>query len=458
MFSIEEYNGQIEAKQLNHSPNVFHEALKDGGKYYHVVGDGMKYDILYKGNTEWFGDLALSYIGKVAPEYLEYDEDDPDSLDLKFLNSFSKFIMLKASEYSIAVARAILRYTDKHVYFMDKKCLWFLEQNERLHIGELPTIDDKTLYLVGVLGNGFVRGESSANKKSDIFVFHSLYLLQYMLNGKKLENIKYFEYPFDKSNGGIGSILIQTAYLYAFSKSLGLELCYNGDNIGKLKISDISKYFKLDFKKLDSTDDNTIKIDSVAYLNTAWCFYIIPCDLSTDIIQDKFYNELEEYTNAIIGNKKSLGILIRGTDYISVGFDGPRRQASVSEMIPTIREWINNDGYEVIALATEDKDVLKQMFDEFGEKVVAIAQERHSSNEFKKGQIINEFEKEIYSDNEYNEHVIDTTINYFYALYLLSKCNAFMSSGQNNGWDAVNAINGGKFEKSYKFMIYESKL
>ena len=72
---------------------------------------------------------------------------------------------------------------------------------------------------------------------------------------------------------------------------------------------------------------------------------------------------------------------------------------------------------------------------------------------FGKGQIINELEKQIYTEKEYDDRVIDTTINYYYALHLLSRCDAFMCSGQNNGWDTVNAMNGGKFERKYKFMI-----
>ena len=453
MFSIEEYNSSVDAKVLRHSANVFHEALEDGDRYYHVIGDGVQYDILYKGNTEWLGDRIPAYAGTIFAEYRQYDELDAESMDLEFLNVFSQFIMLKATEYSVAVARAVLRFTEKTVYFADPRALWFLEPSDRLHIGEMPAEDDNTAFLVGALGGIFGKENARPNKISDIAMFHNLYILQNIFAGKERSQVKYLEYPMSGVKVGIGGLLMQTASVMAFAKGLGLELCYNGSTIGKFKVDDLKKYYKLDFKRSDITEDNTVRVEALPHLNTTWRFAVASCELSADVLQENFYNELEEYADAIIKGRKALGILIRGTDYKIVGFSGTRVQASVDDMLPMIREWLQEDGYEVIVLATEDKDVLDQMRGEFGDMVVAIAQERHSVSEFEKGQIINDLEKQIYTEREYDDRVIDTTINYYYALHLLSRCDAFMCSGQNNGWDTVNAMNGGKFEKQYKFMI-----
>lgn len=90
---------------------------------------------------------------------------------------------------------------------------------------------------------------------------------------------------------------------------------------------------------------------------------------------------------------------------------------------------------------------------EGGDKVVVVAQERHSVSDFKSGQIISELEKESLSPEEYDARVEDKTINYFYALYLLSRCDSFMCSEQCNGWDVVNDFNGGKFQRCYKFSV-----
>lgn len=453
MFSVEEYNKEVACKTLEHSAKVFHEALADGERYYHVHNaNGEDYDIQHKGNTEWFGDMIPSYVGKVVPEYLSYDEDDTSLMDIEFLGIYSKYIILKATEYSIAVARAVLRYTDKHVYFMDPRAVWFLEPHERLHIGQMPEEDDKTVFLVGALGKGYVKGEISTNKMSDIFVFHSLFLMQDLLAGRKKEDIKYVDYPIANSPMGIGGLLIQTSWIMTFANQMGWKIVYNGEKIGKYNVSALNKYFKIDFSRDDNTDENTVAI-ALPYLNTSWRFYSLSGALSEDILQKKFHEELDEYAEAIIAGRKVLGVLIRGTDYKTVGFTGARVQATVDDMVPMLKQWMEEEDYEVIFLATEDLDILNQMREVFGKKVVAIAQERHSVKEFEKGQIINELEKQLYAEDEYDSRVIENTINYYYALYLLSKCNGFMCSGQNNGWDTVNAMNAGKFEKIYRFNI-----
>ena len=66
---------------------------------------------------------------------------------------------------------------------------------------------------------------------------------------------------------------------------------------------------------------------------------------------------------------------------------------------------------------------------------------------------IYEYEKNNAKGEEYDNSVEDTTINYFYALYFLSKCESFMCSGQCNGYSTVLEFNGGRFKREYKFSV-----
>ena len=93
------------------------------------------------------------------------------------------------------------------------------------------------------------------------------------------------------------------------------------------------------------------------------------------------------------------------------------------------------------------------MREEFGKQIVAVAQERIGVSDLKEGQVISEYEKEKSSGEEYESSLEDSTVNYFYALYLLSRCNAFICSGQCNGWDVVMNFNEGTFEREYKFSV-----
>ena len=93
------------------------------------------------------------------------------------------------------------------------------------------------------------------------------------------------------------------------------------------------------------------------------------------------------------------------------------------------------------------------MRDIFGDKIAAVAQERLTTADLKPGQIISELEKELYEGKEYFDRMEDTTANYFYALYILSRCDGFICSGQCNGYDIVTGLNEGRFTRTYVFEV-----
>ena len=58
---------------------------------------------------------------------------------------------------------------------------------------------------------------------------------------------------------------------------------------------------------------------------------------------------------------------------------------------------------------------------------------------------ISDLEKDIYNEKEYDDRETDNTINY-YALYILSQCDGFLSSSMCNGVFIVGVFNEGRFE------------
>lgn len=459
MFSIETYNPEKKAKTLTHSANVFHEALADGGDYYHVSGPMGDYDISYKMNMDWYAKLLPPYVGKVLPDFLTYDEYDTESIDLITFKDYGQMMCMQANEYSIAIARIALRETQMKVYFMDPRAAWFLDPSDRLFIGQKPTEQKLTLLLVGAMGNSFAKSGTdlaTTPPMSDIFIFLSLFWLQDILDGRKMKDIKYLEFPYGQSAVGIGGLLLKTKETFALVNSLGWDIVFHGDTIGKFRVEDLAKYYQLDFRRPDSTPENTVACSYAGRINVIRRSFEISVTLDDSVLQDGFRKELEEYEEAILSGHRTLGVLMRGTDYISSGIGKTiRRQATVEEMIPVVQAWLEMDGYDRIFLATEDKDILSKMRETFGSRVIAVAQERHSVSEFEQGQIINQLEKQLYSEEEYNDRVIENTINYFYALHILSKCQSFLCSGWNNGWDTVCAMNGGKFQRVEKMSFGE---
>jgi hypothetical protein len=193
-------------------------------------------------------------------------------------------------------------------------------------------------------------------------------------------------------------------------------------------------------------------VPNAVIINKTQYYTCLPATLEASSIAPGFKAEMDEYYDAVLGGRKVLGVLIRGSDYLTVGFGGSRKMATVEQMVPKIRQWMADFGYQKLFLATEDSDILARMKKEFGRNMIALAQERLSVKNLRQGQIITEYEKEK-NKEDYAVKLEDTTINYFYALYILSRCDAFLCSGQCNGWDNVLSLNAHKFERTYKFTV-----
>lgn len=456
MFEIREYDQEANCKELTLDANLFHKALEDGEKRYHVQNpNGENFDICYLDNNDDIEPIALypAYVqGPYMAMYRVYDETSKETLYLDFFDGLQHLEFEELNEYTIALTNVVLSFTNMDVYCADSRILWFVPENERLHVEEeLPELPaEQTLYVqkqfrTGLEGHGF--GRLSAT-----YAFHNIFFFQWMLDGRDLSQFKYGTLDMGETGGIAGILAYNKRYQKMFAR-FGLKLICRTDHIGKFRTDMLDKYFSLNLVDTGTTDENTLVIPHPAILAKTKCILGTKSVTDASILADKFKNDMDEYYDSLFAGKKTLGILIRGTDYISTGLKGERLMATVPQMLPTIQEWMEEDGYDRIFLATEDKDILKQMRDEFGKKVIVIAQERHSVSEFKPGQVISEFEKEIFSPDEYDERVEDTTINYFYALYLLSRCDSFMCSGQCNGWDVVNDFNGGQFQRCYKFRV-----
>ena len=440
-----------DATTLKHSENIFHEALNGKENYYHVVTeDGKVYDIAYTKNNdmvpEHYRNIKKGI--EIFPSYLNYDENLVETLDLSLLKENSQIFFHTLNEYSVVIARLALKYATAEVYFINPLLKIFIGENSRLHIVEkFPAADDKTLQ---VIDETFLTGylEGNFHKISSAPAFHSIFFKQSLTN-LNLADIKYLELSI-APNVGVGGILSYYAQAEEIVRQEGWEI-YLKENCTRYPQEMLQKYFQLASKPQDSTPANTIYLPDVLVLGTTYHASKFKVEIDENILTDNFRAEMDEYAQAVLGSHKVLGVLIRGTDYIVSKMGGVRQQATVDDMLPMIREWIDTDGYDLIFLATEDQDILDRMRKEFGSMIRVVSQVRHSVRDFENMKLLSEIEKKEQADN--TGLVEDNTVNYFYALYLLSKCESFTASGQCHGWNVVNSFNHGKFKRRYKFQV-----
>ncbi len=451
MFQIIEKQNRP-ATTLKHGKNLFHEALSKGESYFHVVtDDGKSYDISYTKNNDLVPEKyrKMKQGFDIYPSYLNYDENALDTIDISLLNDHRAVFFHDLNEYSAVMARLALKHTTAEIYFLNPLAKIFIAENPRLHIVEkFPATDENET--LQIIDKTFLTGamEGNFHKISSAPAFHSIFFKQSLTN-LNLSAIKYLELSIAK-NVGVGGILSYYTQAKEIVHHEGWEI-YLKENCTRYPQGMLNKYFKLASKPQDSTPENTIYLPDVTNLNLTYHASKFKVEIDENIFMDNFRAEMEEYSENILGRHRVLGVLIRGTDYIVSKMSGIRQQATVDDMLPMIREWIDDDGYDLIFLATEDQDILDRMKQEFGSMIRVVSQVRHSVRDFDNMRLLSELDEKEQADNA--GLVEDNTVNYFYALYLLSKCESFMVSGQCHGWNVVNSFNHGKFKRRYKFQV-----
>lgn len=460
MFKLDQFLPDVEGVTLTLTDDLFHNALSYepvSMDRFHVKNDkGEDFDIVYWDNSDDL-DVSQAYPDYIKPPYMakydKYDETDKESLYLKFFDGKRDMTFEELNEYTIALTKVVLSFTDMQVWCKDERILWFVPEHPRLHLSELDPEQrfvETTFYIQEAFRCGME--DNNYDRLSSTYAFHNVFVLQWALDGRKMSDYKFMTMPID-ATAGIGALLMGAKRNQSVFAEFGKKFAApDKDRFGKYPREFVEKYFAVDIWDPEANESNTLVIPHMMIYAKTKLVQDREDSVDTSCISDTFKAEMDEYYDAIFGGKKTLGILIRGTDYIVTGLSGVRKMATAEQMIPKIHQWIDTYGFEKIFLATEDKNILKEMRAEFGKMLSALSQERIGVSDLKRGQLLSDYEKE-HGGYDYIGKLADTTVNYFYALYLLSRCDSFMCSGQCNGWNTVLSLKEGEFDQCYKFAV-----
>ena len=455
MLQIMPYTSTTDFQKLKHGPHVFHDALEGvlrGEKDFHVINpDGEDYCLHYTENILWARQCDSYPSNEVLdahplyPPYYKYDEEDVSKMSFDIFHGMKKVWFKEANEYTITIARILLKHTDMNISFADNRIKMFIPESERLIVSDQDP-DTSDLTLIRVI-NEFYFSSSfhDFNQVDQVFCFHHIFLFQW-LTDLPVEKIKYAKICIPKFEG-IGGILDSYTTLRCFFDRFGIRTTIEPHS-SRYPDDMMKKYFDLQLTPEDSDDTNTVNI--VNFFGT-W----FPREVGktaealydAESLNPDFRKEMEEYADAVLGNKRMLGVLLRGTDYFTNNMQGMRKPVGAEYAIPVIRQWMEEDGYDGIFLATEDEDMLSSMKEAFGNTMIAVSQERYSVHSLENTKSIANLEKETYNKEEYDEHIVDVTVNYFYAIYLLSRCESFIYSNVCGGERLAHVFNRGKYKK-----------
>ncbi len=454
MLNLCEIPENMNYRQLRHGRDVFHEALAHvakGERHFCVTDEGgeVLYGLFYEENQSWaqasdrYVDSKLFKEMPLYPPYLTYDEERRESLCLDLFKDYDSVWFERASEYSIALARILLAYTDKTVFYADDRMRWFLEDSRLIQRNQVP---EGALPVFGDFVPSSFDGDFS--RMDAMVLFHHVFFFQW-LTPLDPSQVKYVEFVVPRTEG-IGSIMLAYGRGRAFFGSRGMLVTIRP---GCTRYPDemLCKYLKLPFTPQDADDTNTIRV--VNYYSVMYVKMLRrKGELDLSILQPSFLEEMKTYADAVIRDRRMLGVLLRGSDYITSAMGGFSRPRQVTEVAPVIQKWFEQGGYDKIFLATEDGDILDDMVKTFKGKVICVSQERYRVSDFREGMTtISELDRVRHPGKEYEAYVEDATVNYLYAIYMLSRCEAFMYSCHCGGVSLARQFNGDRYQGLYSF-------
>ena len=457
MLTIEKYDQNNNYRLLDNTPFLFHTALKyvlKGEKRFHVRNENAPdFDLVYMDNDtiakadSTFPDSDFFRSEMIFPPYYFYDEADTEKINLDLLEGFDEIFFEETNEYSIVIARLALEHTALRITFGDERIWLFPDLRDRVGLSSQPKTGNAIF-----IQKSFYPLYDFSDRYCTTGLFHCLFLLQWITD-LPINKVKYLELTIRKTEG-IGSILSVYARAKKAFEKTGIQVFLKA---GCTRYSDqmLKKYFNLNTIPEDSSEENT------AYVWSFNCFFLNhfimrhKASLDLNTLNPNFLNEMKEYADAVMGDRKILGVLLRGTDIILANFKGSYKPASMEECIRTIRERMEQYSYDKIFLATEDSDFLEQMQEAFPGKIIAISQDRFRVSDFKNVKYISDLEKLRNSGNAYSESLEDTTVNYYYAMYMLSRCESLIANCMCNGVNIANSFNGGKYARTEIISVNE---
>lgn len=438
-------------RTLMHNEAVFHEALAyvlNGETSFHVLRtDGEDYWLTYRENEEiqhtcgTFPDSPLFTENLLFPDYLSYDETTRNQLYLGIFDSYTGVYFHELNEYAVVLVKLLLRFTDKNVYVRDRRFGWFIDTEDSGRICFAEQEDEICEDKLMTVRREFVFDNliGKYDLIDPICLFHNVFVLQYVksLSDHKIERLSVII----PKTEGIGSILNNFFRIRYIASKYGIKVYLKSDCT---RYSDdlLKRYFRID---IEENDAESVCIESMFTLAFTHLILSPRYVLNKHILSEKFLKDLETYREAVLKEKRVLGVLVRGTDYIATNM--PIQPLPIEELIPLIEETMKEGSFEEIFLATEDQDYFESLTNHFKGKICAVSQVRVQVKDLQKFAFLSNLEKNKSQEEGFEGLAEDNLSNYFYAIYLLSECQGFLGMpAECNGVVMTKEFNGGRFE------------
>ena len=167
--------------------------------------------------------------------------------------------------------------------------------------------------------------------------------------------------------------------------------------------------------------------------------------MNTFWINNQVQREIDKIRPFILPDpKRTIGVLIRGTDYTTSHLPGHSIMASPEQVMEKIKEYESSGNYDSIFLSTEDEDILEKMKELCGDRLHYIEQKRFR---IKPGELLADQKRERENEGWLKGKEYLTTLK------LLSECGAFIASGGCCGTGCALNSGADNFKETFVFQL-----
>jgi len=163
------------------------------------------------------------------------------------------------------------------------------------------------------------------------------------------------------------------------------------------------------------------------------------------IVKENIRKEADEMARELFSEKKILGVLMRGTDYVNARPPLHPVQPTVQQVINKVDEVLEEYKCKYIYVVTEDENIFRQLNQKYGKKIISLNMNRYTTQG---KQNINDIRRE----NEKNICMQDK--QYLISILLLAKCHCLVAGNAGGTQGALLFNDNYEFQYIYDLGIY----
>lgn len=163
----------------------------------------------------------------------------------------------------------------------------------------------------------------------------------------------------------------------------------------------------------------------------------------------RFSDEFKAYDNridkSIMLDKRVLGVISRGSDYVNLKPKGHGIQPTIPMLVEKVKEVVVEKKIDRVFLATEDETIFEAFEREFKDILISIQSHHISSDKDNANTAV----QELYEDMKL------AGMEYLENIYILSKCNCLIASPCNGSASAVIMSDGYEWDYYWDLGVYK---